>query len=112
MNRPTIVRTMLPPPLDDAVWVGSDELPRLTGWFSPAAALMLAVLGVPEPAANAVAAGSRVRAPTITTPRISVSDFFIEGRLRGRVLPFIGRSGSYLRGPSTRARITLRRGEL
>src|SRR6476659_2719550 len=98
MNRPTIVRMMLPPLLDDVVCVGSDELPRFTGLFSPAAALLLAVLGVPEPAASAVAAGTRVRAPTITTPRISVSDLFIEGRLRGRVLPIIGRGSRYLRG--------------
>src|SRR5690242_42915 len=97
MNRPTIVRMMLPPPLEDAVCVGSDELPRFKGVFSPEAALMLAVLGVSEPAAIAVAAGITVRAPTITTPRISVSDLFIEGRLRGRVLPIIGRGGRYLR---------------
>src|ERR1700749_508817 len=102
MNRPTIVRISPPPLLDDVLCVGSDELPSFPGVFSPAAALMLAVLGVPEPAASAVAAGTRVRAPTITTPRISVSDLFIEGRLRGRVLPMIGRGGRYLRGPLRR----------
>src|SRR6201985_2478654 len=102
MNNPPIVRAFLPPRLDDVACVGSDELPRFTGVFSPAAALMLAVLGEPEPAASAVAAGTRVRAPTITTPRISVSDLFIEGRLRGSVLPIIGRGGRYLRGPLRR----------
>src|SRR5437588_6288334 len=85
MNSPTIVRTMLEPPPEEAAWVGSEEpLPRFSGVFSPADALMLAVLGLPpEAAASAVAACVSVRAPTIRTPRVSVSDLFIEGDSEG-----------------------------
>jgi hypothetical protein len=36
-----------------------------------------------------------------------MSDLFIEGRLRGRVLPIIGRGGRYLRVARTGDRIRL-----
>jgi len=64
MNRPTIVRTMPEPPLEEAACTAVVP-PRCSGVLSP-------------PVANASAAGASVRAPVSTAPRVSVSDF-IEG---------------------------------
>ena len=81
------------------------ELPRLIGVFSPAAeavldavadAVLVAAVVVPV-VASATAACESVMAPANPAPLSNLSDF-IEGRLRGRVVPVIGWATSGLRG--------------
>ncbi|HEX4280798.1 MAG TPA: hypothetical protein VHZ27_08510 [Solirubrobacteraceae bacterium] len=89
MNRPTIVRTMLPPPLLlVAAWLVAVLPARCSGVFSPvdwARALVLSTVDVVdvvvacEAAPNATAACVIVRAPAREAPRMNVSNF-IEGK--------------------------------